>query len=230
MALSDVLAASQAFPTTLVSTSAGTLPLRAVMVALAGVENPNWGNQAGDRIGAHYVLADGTSGTIAYTPWNCNGYTAWGTWQISLPTWHELVTQLAGSTVTDPCAMAQWLSDYTHNAQTAAHIVGNGDGLSNWSSYTHSNEWKQYISQGMQAVPTATPGLMVAPPVSGQSGILFQPSQPTQPLGSQPTQPLGAPPTFTIPSLQAPTLFGLKPTTLLGLGLAAVGVGYLFSR
>jgi len=219
VALADVLTASRVFPTTPISTSAGMLPLRVVMVAIAGAED-NFTNGPGDKI-------NGSS--IPYTTWNCNGYTSLGTWQIHIPVHFDLVTKLmtqsGAKSVTDPCAMAQWLSNYQNCAGVAAYIAGNdGGGLSAWTTW-NDGSWKQFIPQGLQSVSSITTGVPMVPVVS--------PTQPvsTQPLGTQTTT--AAPivvPSMTVPTVAPVSLFGLQPKELTILGLALVGVGYVISR
>ena len=127
-------AAALVFPNVAVSTTAGSLPLPVVMVAIGGAEstwNPAAAGDAG--LDAQYGL--------------CSGYSSWGWLQI-----HNVhAAYLEGVTgSTDPCAWATWLYDPVHCAQ-AALAVYQGQGLGAWSSYTDGG-WQANIGAAQQAV------------------------------------------------------------------------------
>jgi hypothetical protein len=157
--LPDVISASQIFPDTPVDTPAGPVPLRAVMVAIAGAESTFGNSMEGDKIGSTYRLPNGESGTIPASRWNCNGYTSFGPWQIHLPAQHDLIARLSGTS--DPCAMAAWLKDYRNSARAALEVY-RSEGLGAWTAYT-TGLWRQYLPQAMLAVGG---GMAMATPVA----------------------------------------------------------------
>jgi hypothetical protein len=182
VALSDVVAASTVFPGTEVDTSQyggpGRLPLRVVMVAVAGAESGYNGNAEGDDVSIFRQFGrQAYDNAVAHS---CSGKTAFGAWQISLPTWWVLVQSVSGTA--DPCAQAAWLKVYRNNAVIAATIARpDGSGLVNWTSYTNG-DWVRHLREAMSAVsPTATlPARMMAPvpgavspQPSAESGGLF---------------------------------------------------------
>ena len=158
MALADVVAASTVFPLTTVQTPMGNLPLRTVMVAIAGAED-GFGNNPGDKIG----------GGIPYSQWNCNRYTSFGPWQIHLPPHNALVTKLSG--LSSPCAMAQWLADYHNNAVAAMWIVGaQGTGLGAWITYV-DGKWEKYLGTAQAVSANNTAVVIPTHTTTVQSGV-----------------------------------------------------------
>lgn len=147
-------AAVLVFPASAVSTTAGSLALPVVMVAIAGSESVGWHDQAAGDAGLdpQYGL--------------CGGYSSWGLWQI-----HNVhATYLEGVTgSTDPCAWAAWLYDPVHCAQ-AALAVYQGQGLGAWSSYTDGG-WQTNIGAAQQAVASALSAVG-----SGAGGVVGVPT------------------------------------------------------
>jgi hypothetical protein len=193
VALSDVVAASAVFPDTYVDTSRyggpGRLPLRVVMVAIAGAESHYDGNAEGDDVSIFRRLgADAYNNAIAHS---CAGKTAFGAWQISLQTWWSLVQRVSGTS--DPCVQAAWLKVYRNNAIIAATVARpDGSGLTNWTTYT-GKQWVAYLGEAQRALeaagvegaravpqvqaPAVTPnGVVVVPmamPATASAGGLF---------------------------------------------------------
>jgi hypothetical protein len=149
MALRDALTAAMAFPAVSVRTAAGILPLRQVMVAIAGAETAGSWNPA--AVGDY-----GDPGP------NCGGYTSWGLWQI-----HNIhaayLTAATGSS--SACVWARWLSNPVNNA-AAALAVYRGQGLSAWSTYT-GGQWMEYLQA---AQPVAVSGAGNGAGVVGGTG------------------------------------------------------------
>lgn len=170
MSLADAVTAASAFPWVTVGTSAGSLPLPVVMVAIAGAES-HWDPTAqGD-----YGLDPGYG--------LCHGYSSWGLWQI-----HNVhagyLTQVSGTG--SPCGWAAWLFNPGNNAQAAASVY-RSQGLSAWTTYTNG-AWLRYLpaataafgQSGGGAVPTTAPA-RTATPVASVPGII--PAGPGPSLG-----------------------------------------------
>lgn len=119
-------AVAEVFPDILITTPQGQrLPLRRVMVAVAGVET-GWDIQRpGDRVG---------SCSTCHYP-DCDGWTSFGWWQEHLPSWAPYLRQITGSD--RPCVWAQWLKTPHGSAQAAWHSYQTaqrefGHGLQPW--------------------------------------------------------------------------------------------------
>ena len=146
MSLAEAVAAAQgAFPWVTVGTSAGSLPLPVVMVAIAGAES-GWDPTARGDYGRDpgYGL--------------CDGYSSWGLWQI-----HNVhaayLTQVSGTS--SPCGWAAWLFNPAHNAQAAAS-VWRSQGLTAWTSYTNG-AWRQYLPAAEAAFGQTAGGAAPSP-------------------------------------------------------------------
>ena len=128
-------AAVLVFPAAAVPTTAGSLSLPVVMVAIGGAES-SWNPAA--------------AGDAGLPGPSCAGYTSWGWLQV-----HSVhAAYLEGVTGSaDPCAWATWLYDPVHCAQ-AALAVYQGQGLGAWSSYTDGG-WQANIAAAQQAVTAA---------------------------------------------------------------------------
>lgn len=127
-------AAVQVFPNASISTSRGMLPLRVVMVAIAGAES-SW--QPSDLGDYGYDAQHGL----------CNGYSSWGLWQIH-NVWSPYLIQQVGSS--NPCRWAQWLFNPLNNAKAAYHVY-QLQGLNAWTTY-QTGAWLQYLASAQQAV------------------------------------------------------------------------------
>lgn len=135
-------AAVAVFPATTVSTSLGPLPLRVVMVAIAGAES-GWNPVADGDCG----LGGPACGTC---PGAYGGATSWGLWQIHNAHAAYLTAQ-TGST--DPCVWRQWLEVPRHNAFAAYHVY-QSQGLAAWSTY-RNGAWEPHRNAAAQAVARA---------------------------------------------------------------------------
>lgn len=132
------------FPNRAVATTAGSLPLPVVMVAIAGAESGWRDNAAGD-----YGLPGPT----------CSGYTSWGLWQIH-SVHSSYLLSVTGSY--NPCYWAQWLY-VPANCARAALSVYTSQGLTAWSTY-NDGRWAANIAKAQAAVAAA------GQPVAGSSG------------------------------------------------------------
>ena len=124
-------AAAGVFPGQSVSTTAGSLPLPVVMVAIGGAES-GWN-----------VTARGDYGVGGP---NCGGYTSWGWLQIHGVHSAYLEAQTGSA---NPCVWASWLYDPAHCA-AAALAVYQSQGLGAWSTY-QDGRWRQYVAQASGA-------------------------------------------------------------------------------
>ena len=129
-------AAVAAFPSVTVDTTAGSLPLPVVMVAIAGAESTWTDNAAGD-----YGLA-GPS---------CGGYTSWGLWQIH-SVHSAYLESVTGST--NPCTWASWLY-VPANCAAAALAVYQSQGLGAWTTY-QDGRWQANIAKAQAAIAAAS--------------------------------------------------------------------------
>ena len=147
------------FPSVTVQTPAGTLPLRAVMVAIAGAESAWVDNAAGDPLS---IYRDGGASEAAYS---CGGRTSFGLWQINLPAHYPYLRTATGST--SPCAWAAWLYTPGNCARAALAVLGSQPpfNLGAWTTY-QTGAWRAYLAQAQAAVASAQP-----PPTRG-GGVL----------------------------------------------------------
>jgi hypothetical protein len=146
-------AAVQVFPNTVIDTPGGRLPLRVVMVAIAGRQS-GWNPRAnGDAKGT----CPGCYGPCCYgyglSGYQC--YTSWGLWQIHNSA-HRYLEQRTGST--NACVWAQWLYDPVHNAEAAYYLyqvqgldVAWGGGGSYWTA----NQIPKFLKAAQAAVAAA---------------------------------------------------------------------------
>lgn len=126
MAIADVAAAAKAvFPAS----------IQLVMVAIAGPESAGTFSSTiqGDKIGSTYTLANGQTGTIPNSPYNCGGYTSFGPWQVNLPANHALIQKLMR--VSNPCQQADWITGSYVNSAQAALAVYRRQGFGAWTTY-----------------------------------------------------------------------------------------------
>ena len=155
MSLASCAAAAVAvFPSQTVTTTAGPLPLRVVMVAIAGAESTWRDTAAGDT--PNQLRAAGYGATAAAEqPYACppgdpNGTTSWGLWQINVV--HRSYLESASGAST-PCGWAQWLY-IPVNCATAALSVYQSSGLGAWSTYA-DGRWAANIAAATSAVAAA---------------------------------------------------------------------------
>ena len=153
---SCALAAVAMFPAVSVQTTAGVLPLRVVMVAIAGAESSWADNAAGDPLS---IYSDGGMSEAAHS---CGGRTSFGLWQINLPAHYPYLRSATGST--SPCSWASWLF-VPANCARAALAVYQSQGLGAWTTY-QDGRWRANIAAAQQAVASAQ-----SPPATG-GGIL----------------------------------------------------------
>lgn len=176
-----VAAAIRHFPAVLVATSAGTVDLRAVMVAIAGAETDgSWsGSAAGDPLS---IYRDGGAAEQAYS---CGGKTSFGVWQVNLPSHAAMVAALSGIPASNPCGQAAWLADFA-NAAKAAYAVYRSQGLGAWTTY-QTGKYLHYLAKAQAAVSAAlaatTPPPTSQPPTS-------QPPATLPPTGQNPWAPI----------------------------------------
>lgn len=151
-----VVAAQSAFPWVTVQTTAGSLPLPVVMVAIAGAES-SWDPTAvGD-----YGLGGPT----------CPRYgsgTSFGLWQI-----HNVhaayIAQQAGSS--DPCVWIPWLFNPANNAAVAASVY-RSQGFGAWTTY-NNGAWQSRLPLALAAFgaegasPTTPPHGATTSPIGG---------------------------------------------------------------
>ena len=151
-------AAATTFPAVTVQTPAGALPLRAVMVSIAGAETGgSWvDNAAGDPLS---IYSDGGASEAAYS---CGGRTSFGLWQINLPAHYPYLRSATGSA--SPCSWATWLYN-PGNCALAALAVYRSQGLGAWTTY-QTGAWRAYLPQAQAAVAAVQP-----PPARG-GGVL----------------------------------------------------------
>lgn len=136
------LAAASVFPAQDTDTTEGRLPLRVVMVAIAGAETG----------GTFDPAAKGDQG-LDPVYGLCNGYSSWGLWQIH-NVHRAYLARVAGSS--SPCAWYAWLSNPTNCARAALAIEGS-QGLSAWTTY-NDGSWRSYLAEAKAAVAAAAPG------------------------------------------------------------------------
>lgn len=147
MSLSACAAAAVAtFPAATVSTTAGSLPLPVVMVAIAGAESGWHARAQGDPLS---IYRDGGASEAAYS---CGGYTSEGLWQVNMPAHYPYLASATGST--SPCYWAQWLWSPQNNAK-AALAVYQSQGLGAWTTY-QDGRWQSHIDAAQAAVTAAT--------------------------------------------------------------------------
>lgn len=120
-------AVTAVFPDRVIVTPQGShLPLRRVMLAIAGVET-GWS--------AQYLAGDAVGGCSTCFHPACRGYTSYGYWQVHFPAWASYLKQATGSR--SACDWADWLSNPTHSAEAAWHLYQTaekefGNGLQPW--------------------------------------------------------------------------------------------------
>lgn len=172
MSIEQAAAVAKVFPTTAIHTSQGDLPLRTVMLAIAGAES-SW-----------TVDDDGDCGLPGPPCGSCadesGGATSWGLWQIH-NVHADMLTQYTGST--EACAWRAWLFDAANNAK-AALAVYNEQGLGAWSTW-NSGKWSEFIGQAQAALLQASP--TTSSP--GSTGITSYPVT----IGTAPAAPRYAP-------------------------------------
>lgn len=153
MSLQDCAAAAVAtFPVAIVQTPAGPMPLRVVMVAIAGAESTWRDKAAGDF---------GVGGRA-----QCAGYTSFGLWQVN--TIHA--AYLASATGSqNACSWAAWL-EVPANCARAALAVYASQGLGAWTTY-QDGRWRAYLAQAQQAVAAAEGPPPPPPPRSGRVSL-----------------------------------------------------------
>jgi len=110
------------FPNVTVATPGGPLPLRVLMVALAGPQSQYDPTVRGDYYGTC---------RSCYPPYICDGYTSFGLWQVHLPAWYPYLAAVTRSA--KPCDWAQWLYNPLNSARAAYHIYRSAQGLNAWN-------------------------------------------------------------------------------------------------
>lgn len=151
MSIQQAAQAVALFPNTTVMTTRGSLPLRLVMLAIAGSES-GWVTDADGDCG----LGGPACGTCRSRG---GGATSWGLWQIH----NTHAAYLSGQTgSTSACAWRTWLFVPEHNAQ-AAYAIYREQGLAAWSSYGNG-KWALHLSAARAALASvrATPGSAAA--------------------------------------------------------------------
>lgn len=140
------------FPAVTAQTTAGPLPLRAVMLAIGGAES-SWDTHAqGDK---------GLAGP------SCGGFTSWGWLQIHSvhAAYLQAVTGSASA-----CAWATWLYNPTNCATAALAVLGPSYDFGAWTTY-QDGRWLAYLSQARQALATPPAGAGAAVAVSTGASV-----------------------------------------------------------
>lgn len=143
-------AAANVWGSQTVATSAGTLPLAAVMVAIAGAESGYNATAQGD-----YGLGGATCG---------NSSSSWGLWQIH-NVHSAFLARVTGSS--SACVWKTWLFVPAHNAQAANHIY-HLQGLGAWTTYANGS-WQSYIGAAKQALAAQHPATASRAPSSSST-------------------------------------------------------------
>ncbi len=133
------------------------------MVAIGGPES-GWRN---DAPGDHWSIFPPDQQAI-YRQYSCQGYTAWGIWQVNMRWHYSRLQEVTFSS--DPCVWAAQLSDPGFNAVMAAEIRA-GQGYSAWTGY-NTGAYLDYIAQATAAVDAA---LGVQPPEPVLPPVVFPP-------------------------------------------------------
>lgn len=149
------------------------------MVAIAGPESSYIVDARGDL---WYFLDPRYH--ASFRPWSCDDYTAFGLWQVSLPSHHDKITAASG--LTAPCDMALWLFDPWNSARIARQIYAES-GFGAWSAY-NNGAYRSYLDEAKRVV--------------GILAFTVFPGGPIQPV-DPPVQAKEPPPAAVTPPLAA---------------------------
>jgi len=156
------------------------MDLPTVMLAIGGAESGWTDDAAGDRVWQGHA---------------CNGYESWGWLQINMNAHWDFLPDTAG--VTDPCAVARWLSDPVNAARAADLVIGNpaqdlpASALHPWTTWWSTDggrtnagdgngSWRYHLSRAQQAIAVSQAAPLAAPTPAAAPGVPQpQPTAPT---------------------------------------------------
>jgi len=123
-------------------------PDRLVMLAIAGAESAFRPEARGDNL-SEFNSAD----RARYGPWACADYLSFGGFQVFLPVWHSVVTEM--SHLDGACPLANWLMNPANNTRVARRILDQ-QGLTAWSTYKNE-AYQQFLNEAGAALAALPP-------------------------------------------------------------------------